>query len=83
VEEGLPLMRAANNGISAAIDPYGRVLARLDLDAVGVLDERLPRDLPATVYAQFGDSIYLALSLLFLASIPLLTRYEVKRSAPS
>jgi len=83
VEEGLPLMRAANNGISAAIDPYGRVLARLDLDAVGVLDERLPRDLPATVYAQFGDSIYLALSLLFLASIALLTRYEVKRNAPS
>jgi apolipoprotein N-acyltransferase len=83
VEEGLPLMRAANNGISGAIDPYGRVLARLDLNAVGVLDEPLPRDLPATVYAQFGDSIYLALSLLFLASIGLLTRYEVKRRAPS
>jgi apolipoprotein N-acyltransferase len=80
VEEGLPLMRAANNGISAAIDPYGRVLARLDLDAVGVLDEPLPRDLAATVYAQFGDSIYVALSLLFLVSIALLTRYGVKRS---
>ena len=76
-------MRAANNGISAAIDPYGRVLARLDLDAVGVLDEPLPRDLAATVYAQFGDSIYAALSLLFLASIALLTRYEVKRSVTS
>jgi apolipoprotein N-acyltransferase len=83
VEEGLPLMRAANNGISAAIDPYGRVLARLDLDAVGVLDEPLPRDLATTVYAQFGDSIYAALSLLFLASIALLTRYEVKRSVTS
>jgi apolipoprotein N-acyltransferase len=80
VEEGLPLMRAANNGISAAIDPYGRVLARLDLDAVGVLDEPLPRELSATLYAQFGDGIYVALSLLFLASIALLTRYEVKRS---
>jgi apolipoprotein N-acyltransferase len=80
VEEGLPLMRAANNGISAAIDPYGRVLARLDLDAVGVLDEPLPRALSATLYAQFGDGIYVALSLLFLASIALLTRYEVKRS---
>jgi apolipoprotein N-acyltransferase len=81
VEEGLPLMRAANNGISAAVDPYGRVLARLDLDAVGVLDEPLPRDLAPTLYAQFGDSIYAALALLFLASIALLTRYEVKRNA--
>ncbi len=81
VEEGLPLLRAANNGISAAIDPYGRVLARLDLDAVGVLDERLPRDLPPTLYTQFGDSIYAALALLFLASIALLTRYEVSRNA--
>jgi apolipoprotein N-acyltransferase len=81
VEEGLPLMRAANNGISAAIDPYGRVLARLDLDAVGVLDEPLPRDLSPTLYAQFGDSIYAALALLFLAGIALLTRYEVKRNA--
>ncbi|HEV2551395.1 MAG TPA: apolipoprotein N-acyltransferase [Stellaceae bacterium] len=81
VEEGLPLMRAANNGISAAIDPYGRVLARLDLDAVGVLDEPLPRDVAGTVYAQFGDSTYLALALLFLASIALLTRYEVNRTA--
>jgi apolipoprotein N-acyltransferase len=80
VEEGLPLMRAANNGISAAVDPYGRVLARLDLDAVGVLDEPLPRDLAPTLYAQFGDSIYAALALLFLASIALLTRYEVKRN---
>ena len=81
VEEGLPLMRAANNGISAAVDPYGRVLARLDLDAVGVLDERLPRDLAPTLYAKFGDNIYAALALLFLASIALLTRYEVKRNA--
>ena len=36
VEEGLPLIRAANNGISAGVDGYGRVLARLDLNVRGL-----------------------------------------------
>jgi apolipoprotein N-acyltransferase len=55
VEEGLPLLRAANNGITAVIDAQGRVLARLDLDVVGVIDARLPAALPPTVYGRFGD----------------------------
>ena len=42
VEEGLPMVRAANNGISAIVDPYGRVLQRLGLNEVGVLDGGLP-----------------------------------------
>ncbi len=55
VEEGLPLVRAANSGISAIVDPYGRVLKRLGLDRVGVVDGDLPVALPPTVYARFGD----------------------------
>jgi apolipoprotein N-acyltransferase len=42
VESGLPLVRAANNGISAAVDGYGRVIDGLALDAVGVLDVEIP-----------------------------------------
>jgi apolipoprotein N-acyltransferase len=67
VEEGLPLVRSANNGISGVVDPYGRVLSRLDLDAVGVLDVALPEPLPPTLYARFGDWTYLALLLTVLA----------------
>jgi apolipoprotein N-acyltransferase len=42
VEEALPLVRAANTGISAVIDPYGRIVASLPLGSEGVLDANLP-----------------------------------------
>jgi len=75
VEEGLPLVRAANNGISAVIDPYGRVVARLGLDAVGVLDAPLPQALPGDgpLYARWGNAIVPFL-ILMLGSISLILR---------
>ena len=57
VEEGLPLIRAANTGISAIVDPYGRILARLDVNETGVIDGELPEALPATIYSRFGDLV--------------------------
>ena len=65
VEEGLPLVRDGNNGISAVFDPYGRVLARLNLNAIGVLNEKLPEALLPTLYSRFGDAPFL-ISLLFI-----------------
>ncbi len=50
VEEGLPVMRSANTGISAVIDPFGRVLAQLGLGETGVIDHGLPKAIPATFY---------------------------------
>jgi apolipoprotein N-acyltransferase len=52
---GLPLARAANTGISAVIDPLGRIINSLPLGAEGVLDAPLPRPVPTTVYAELGD----------------------------
>jgi apolipoprotein N-acyltransferase len=63
VEEGLPLLRVANNGISAVIDARGRVLHRLDLDVVGVIDARLPSPVAPTIYSRFGD-LWFALLLI-------------------
>src|SRR6201747_2274812 len=55
IEQGLPLVRAANTGISAVIDPLGRIVARLGLGIEGVLDSALPSAIPPTVYARTGD----------------------------
>ena len=42
VEQGLPLIRAANNGLSGIVDPYGRIIDALALNAIGVVDGDLP-----------------------------------------
>jgi apolipoprotein N-acyltransferase len=54
VEEGLPLVRAANTGISAVVDPYGRLVSSLPLSVEGVLDSDLPVAASRTVYSQTG-----------------------------
>jgi apolipoprotein N-acyltransferase len=68
VEEGLPLVRVANNGISAVVDPLGRVLERTDLDAVGYVDAMLPSPVGRTPYARTGD--WMLLVLLVLGALP-------------
>jgi apolipoprotein N-acyltransferase len=69
IEQGLPLVRAANTGISAVIDPLGRVVTRLGLGLEGVLDSGLPAAIPPTPYARAGDipiMIILAAAWLFV-----------------
>jgi apolipoprotein N-acyltransferase len=69
IEEGLPIVRAANTGISAVIDPSGRIVARLGLGIEGVLDANLPTALPPTVYARLRDipaAVILAAALLLV-----------------
>lgn len=60
VEEGLPLVRAANTGISGVIDAHGRVLASQPLGTSGVVDAVLPPPLAPTPYARGGNFIPLA-----------------------
>ena len=54
VEEGLPLMRAANTGISAGFDANGHELGRLEMQTSGVLPVRLPARLALPLYAKIG-----------------------------
>ena len=68
IEEGLPVARAANSGISAVVDPLGRVVTQLPMDKAAVLDSPLPRALPPTPFARFGHLIFLVL-IVFCAAL--------------
>jgi apolipoprotein N-acyltransferase len=68
IEEGLPLIRVANSGISAVIDPVGRVIASLPLGHDGLLDSALPKPARLTIYARTGDVFFLAVAVLILAA---------------
>jgi apolipoprotein N-acyltransferase len=76
IEEGLPVVRAANTGISAVIDPEGRIVARLDLGIEGVLDAGLPAAMPPTVYARFGD---IPAATIVFATLLLVIRRRISR----
>jgi apolipoprotein N-acyltransferase len=70
IAEGLPLVRAANTGISAVVDPVGRIVGSLPLGSEGVLDAPLPRAIEPTPYVRFGDVpliLFMVVSLIIVA----------------
>ena len=66
VEEGLPLARSANTGISGLIDPYGRIWDSLGLEETGVIDVALPRAIPPTLFAKYGNVIPVSSAILLI-----------------
>jgi apolipoprotein N-acyltransferase len=66
IEEGLPVIRVANNGISAVVDGHGRVRAALGLGETGVVDAALPQALAPTIYSRWGDLMVAGLALFLL-----------------
>lgn len=66
IEQGLPMLRAANTGVSAIIDGAGRVLKALPLGEAGFLDARLPPPLRVTLYSRVGDLPILGLLALLM-----------------
>lgn len=71
IEEGLPLVRVANTGISGLIDPYGRVRKQIQLGSAGFLDVALPHPLLPTIYSIYGNSIAFTVGLLLIAAAAL------------
>ena len=69
IETGLPVVRSTPTGVSAMIDPWGRVVGdqRLEPGESGVIDARLPAPAAATVYGRFGDLLFGLALLLALA----------------
>jgi apolipoprotein N-acyltransferase len=67
IEQGLPVVRAANTGISAVIDAYGRVRAELALDQMGIVDSNLPAAIEPTPFARAGQLGFCLLVLFCIA----------------
>ncbi len=65
VEEGVPLVRVANNGISGVYDPYGRPVVRTELDQMIAVDASLPVTAPPTVFSRFGSTVFYAITAIF------------------
>lgn len=67
VEEGLPLVRAANSGISGIVDSYGRIVGSLELGTAGIIDGNIPEAVAFTPYTLVGDSVFWGLLAMCIA----------------
>ncbi|MDC1381932.1 apolipoprotein N-acyltransferase [Candidatus Puniceispirillum sp.] len=68
VEEGVPLFRVANTGITAGFDSYGRVLGLIPIGAKGILDLAVPPAITPTAFARFGNLGFFCLVILIAAT---------------
>ena len=69
VENGVPMIRSANNGISLIADPYGRILKRTPLFVQTILTGPVPQPLAPTLYRRYGDWFMLACMLGLLVGL--------------
>ena len=68
IEQGLPLVRVANTGVTAVVDAHGRVVEELPFGTMAALDTHIPGALPPTPYSRWGDGpVALLLAGLALA----------------
>ncbi|WP_156367702.1 apolipoprotein N-acyltransferase [Brevundimonas sp. Leaf363] len=85
IETGLPIIRSTPTGVSAFIDPWGRVIAdhRLDPGESGVIGGWLPQPTGETVYGRIGDLIFwLGLVVMLGLGLPVGMLLRRNRAAP-
>jgi len=74
IEQGLPMIRSANTGVSAMIDPYGRIVGNIEMGQDGFIDSALPVPIKPTIYSHTGD--WPVLLLLLALSIGTVMRKQ-------
>lgn len=79
VEEGVSVVRSANNGISAVITPYGTIRKHLPLNARGFIDALVkPDEARTTLFGQYGNIIPILMSLIFYLCAALINILDAK-----
>jgi len=76
IEQGVPVLRAANTGISAVIDPYGRVIKKINLNKSGYIVSSLPNKTKKTLYSKVGDFLFFCVLML---SVLILSLFKMNR----
>lgn len=79
VEQGVTVVRAANNGISAVIDPEGRILSTIDLNVRGTIDSAVPQGRNSVVSNQGQLSAAALILLLISLAVVLLQCFANQR----
>jgi len=77
IEQGLPMVRVANTGVSAMIDPYGQITADIALNTAGFTDATLPHARPPTLYSRFGDWPVIVLLMIMMSGLAVSHRSKV------
>ncbi len=83
IEQGLPLVRVANTGISAVIDPKGRIVQSLPLGVAGFIDVAMPRAVSPTLYSRTGDWPIGVIVLVTLSALTLRRYRNTVASEPA
>jgi apolipoprotein N-acyltransferase len=58
IEQGMPIIRVSNPGVSAVIDAGGQIVGQMPLNAAGHLDVQVPLVHYKTPYVRFGDWVF-------------------------
>ena len=66
IESGKYLLRSANNGISAIINPTGKIEKKIEFDQIGYIDFKDKKIFKETVFSKYGNKIFLVLILLYI-----------------
>ncbi|MGJ8564709.1 MAG: apolipoprotein N-acyltransferase [Alphaproteobacteria bacterium] len=74
IEEGIPVLRSASNGVSGVIDPYGRFEARINPRERGVLDVNLPKPLPRSYLLKYHNGFLFLIILLITGTSAISSR---------
>lgn len=82
IEQGLPMIRAANTGVSTVIDPAGRIVATIAIGVTASLDSSLPAALPVPPFGLIGDIPFI-LMVVSLLAVAAYGRFRDSRRTPA